>query len=611
MRNNIIDPELQQMYQSDPHQFIQQPYGIIQSLINRYCTNNNHLSIVQSIQESYHKLLHHEMNYIPIYQPKNIALYNNNQLVRYRCMIQDVYESEIYHRLCVLSHTQNHKTLIKSGLYTNSIEIPVDYVVDERNDDIQHTERISYNCIPIPGESEWYKLVSKYNTNIENHVSITNNSSISANHKKRVLDNTSDMDGSYNGSTVIDSGDKRIQNISVADNTGDNESIPIELQQHNTIVTLYSDSSEWDQYKVCDIIDVIGIVSFDTEQYSMYNQSANNEDIMMNGVQHNTRPVQIHAISCMKSIDNQPLTAQQLQQQIESITNNTTNIRRQIIDYFSILFNGDSYTAEYLLLFIVSHVQSRQHDILIGKLSLNLCLPVDTPPPQTQLFLTQLQYILNQLVPCSITHEISINSLNRLLWQPIKDYDTERLKYGILQLSPHTVLLLDECNISTGELNSYGINNMNCINKCINEQTIDYNYQYNTLQFPCDTQCCIVSKGKSLLAYDIRLYIPPLNTTPPLPPITTDMMQQWRQYINVCRNMAFELTESTAQPVQQYLIHKRQSDQKITEDELHKYVNVTHLYCISQLQPTLNEQCWVQVKQLLDALDSTGTRLTK
>lgn len=92
-----------------------------------------------------------------------------------------------------------------------------------------------------------------------------------------------------------------------------------------------------------------------------------------------------------------------------------------------------------------------RRDILaLGKFTLNLT----ASPEQLS---THVYGLLKQLVTKSHLMPLTLDVMNTGKFQPQKDYVTNQLKTGLLQLSDHTLLLLDETALQPGQLNAEGM----------------------------------------------------------------------------------------------------------------------------------------------------------
>lgn len=80
-----------------------------------------------------------------------------------------------------------------------------------------------------------------------------------------------------------------------------------------------------------------------------------------------------------------------------------------------------------------------------------------------------------------------------------KDYETNKLVSGLLQLAPHTHLVLDETYMEQGKLESNGVAGIQNIAHLINNQQIKCNFQYFDIDYNVDIPVLILSEGRSML----------------------------------------------------------------------------------------------------------------
>lgn len=85
-----------------------------------------------------------------------------------------------------------------------------------------------------------------------------------------------------------------------------------------------------------------------------------------------------------------------------------------------------------------------------------------------------------------------------------KDYDGNRLVSGILQLSAHTHLVLDETCLAPGQLDSNGVHNVAALGTLISQQKVDYDFQFYKLGFQTDIPVLVLSEGKSMLPVSLQ-----------------------------------------------------------------------------------------------------------
>lgn len=80
-----------------------------------------------------------------------------------------------------------------------------------------------------------------------------------------------------------------------------------------------------------------------------------------------------------------------------------------------------------------------------------------------------------------------------------KDYETNKLVSGLLQLAPHTHLVLDETHMQQGKLETNGVMGIQNIAHLINHQQIKCNFQYYDIDYNVDIPVLALSEGRSML----------------------------------------------------------------------------------------------------------------
>lgn len=139
-------------------------------------------------------------------------------------------------------------------------------------------------------------------------------------------------------------------------------------------------------------------------------------------------------------------------------------IRKYLIQMISSVFQGDELVAEYMLLSMLSRVYAdyvifltlrykRAMNLALGTFSLN----ITNCPEKSSTFHRQVDQMIKAILPKSYWLPMSTDFLNNNRFIPKKDYDTNRLHSGILQLSEGTFLIIDETSLESGLLESTGI----------------------------------------------------------------------------------------------------------------------------------------------------------
>jgi Conserved membrane protein (DUF2044). len=93
---------------------------------------------------------------------------------------------------------------------------------------------------------------------------------------------------------------------------------------------------------------------------------------------------------------------------------------------------------------------------------------------------------------------------NIISWYFRKDYNTNRLKSGLLQLSSSTYLILDEIHLQPGQLNNTGCLNVKALSSVVNNQRMSYDFQFYDGTFPTDIPVLSLSDTKSMLPVSVK-----------------------------------------------------------------------------------------------------------
>jgi hypothetical protein len=135
------------------------------------------------------------------------------------------------------------------------------------------------------------------------------------------------------------------------------------------------------------------------------------------------------------------------------------------------MFNGDALASEFTLLNLLSRVHTRKDAFILGNLSINLT----DANFFTGRYLSQL---IQAITPFSVHLPINIDSLENKRFSPRKDYDTNLLESGLLQLIDGTFILADETSMKEGQLTNKGIASIKSLATLIEQQVVEYDFQY-------------------------------------------------------------------------------------------------------------------------------------
>jgi len=104
---------------------------------------------------------------------------------------------------------------------------------------------------------------------------------------------------------------------------------------------------------------------------------------------------------------------------------------------------------------------------------------------------------------------LTVDNLNKMTFVPKKDYETNRLETGLLQLTPHTHLILDETAMQNGQLDAEGVRNLTALGNLISWQKVGYNFSFHNIDFLTDFPVLVLSEGRSMLPSDVQVMMKP------------------------------------------------------------------------------------------------------
>lgn len=73
---------------------------------------------------------------------------------------------------------------------------------------------------------------------------------------------------------------------------------------------------------------------------------------------------------------------------------------------------------------------------------------------------------------------LTIDNLDRDRYTPRKNYDTNLLEPGLFQMIDSTFVVTDELWMKEGQVKENGLNNIKAIATLIEQQTVNYDFQY-------------------------------------------------------------------------------------------------------------------------------------
>jgi hypothetical protein len=256
-----------------------------------------------------------------------------------------------------------------------------------------------------------------------------------------------------------------------------------------------------------------------------------------------------------------------------------------------------------LLCHLMAQIYSRHDGLCLGKFSLNLF-----NIPTMANFSRRVSTILQLLLSKSHYLPLSLEGLNKTVFVPKKDYTSNRLVSGLLQLSSGTHLTLDETVLDNGQLNADGLKNLTTLGHLIKTQSVNYDFSYHPLAFETDIQCLILSEGRSMLPQDVQVMLKP-ETNPTQETIDAifggvgakldvELLGRLRKYLTLAKALPFDMADDAQNLVQEDFVRERQSDNPSirNSEELHGLLILARLLATSHGEETLTQDLWNEAK---------------
>lgn len=535
----------------------------------------------------------------------------DGQVVRFRGMIQDMFDPELYLSEYEAKDVKTGQNRLLTCRYRDATVCAEDDINFESTS-TKNEERLSYFCVAIPGEAAWVSEAYKAQAPNPQLASISNFSR----DKRTRDDENEEMDEGISETpqtaTIVQSKKSRPENAEqttsgIANSLG---KIPETVQ--SVIVKFYD--LEEGVLSLNDSVEFVGILSTDPsvaragfEDSAM--MSAEGASVELDFVaQFDRKEVaaknpptslvpRLHVLHYVKLDSCNPLLP------VSDVTTapkpDLSSIRAELHSYLTRLLLGDSLTADYLICHLVSRIYLRRDVLCLGKISLNLFqIPLQND------YSKRLSSAIQSLLCKSRYLALTVDNLNKMVYVPKKDYESNRLETGFLQLSPHTHLFLDETALESGQLDAEGVRNLTALGNVISWQKLGYNFSYHSIDFLTDVPCLVLSEGRSILPSDIQLLMKPqqeLNIDEMLgTDLSPETLNRFRSYLSYVRHFAeFDVTDEMQTFVQEDFVRERSNSQtSISPDDLHALLVLSRTMALSHGMNTLTEEIWTNTKNM-------------
>ena len=404
----------------------------------------------------------------------------DRSLVRFRCMIQDMFDPEFYLAFYQTKDVQDtNKKDFSFGLYRNTVSNEAAYGIDHDAQSNVLLDRMSYLCITTPGENRWVK--DKY--------------VVSTDHDMPTTEVVS------NGSATATDVDK-IENCQNLENCFPLKRLPVDKVCMIKVYHQTESREEEERLRLNDMIEVIGVIDFTSRL-----EEGENEDKHHHFSLPTSLCPEIHAFSIKKIKHLNPLLVQEVSISSSSLdTAFFEKMRRELHAILSQCLFGDDLAAEYVICCLISRVYSRKDILSLGSFPVGISnFPKELTQSELALLTKSIYQLISGLVTHSVYFPLSLENLNGKNILPKKDYISNKLISGQLQLSSGCLLFVDETAMKAGQLNAQGLTNLTSVGHLIKWQQLKYDFEYHSLDIETDIPVLVFSEGKSLLPVIFRV----------------------------------------------------------------------------------------------------------
>jgi len=264
-----------------------------------------------------------------------------------------------------------------------------------------------------------------------------------------------------------------------------------------------------------------------------------------------------------------------------------------------------------VLLSILARVHTRQDTFLLGNVSLNLtgvsCLQA-----------RHLSKFLSAILPFLAHVPVTIDTLETKRFSPRKNYDTNLLETGLLQVADGTFFLLDETVMKEGQLKGEGIAAIKAIATLIEQQAVEYDFQYYQQSFPVNAGVLVTSDGRSMFKNTLHL---PVRQSGPAPAAFDEqkfaqvladgeLLGQFRRYVLLLSTFSdkslaqYAIPTAVSEHAQAVFVAVRQAEAasggelRTNADTFHQWLTHARLLAVSQGSLELSQALFDRARQM-------------
>lgn len=278
--------------------------------------------------------------------------------------------------------------------------------------------------------------------------------------------------------------------------------------------------------------------------------------------------------------------------------------RKKLIAFLAAPLGGDALAAEYVLFSLLARVHTRSDGMPIGKFGVTLLGAPEGGPGKSGAVASALAETLAILAPATAHLPLSIASLNARAWAPRKDYATNRLRSGPLQLASGTTLVLDETALSAGVLNACGVRNARALADVAKTQELEMDFSFHAMRVPVDVSVVSVSASKThgiVEGLDASVVLR-MTAEPRVPEETreedgNESLAEMRAFIARARCSSHSIDAKHGAEIERAMVAARASDPSATQETFHRWLTMARLAALARGETELTIEHWNRARE--------------
>ena len=290
--------------------------------------------------------------------------------------------------------------------------------------------------------------------------------------------------------------------------------------------------------------------------------------------------------------DNLPIQSQKLEM--------LTEFRDTIIRGF----RGDQTSADTFLACLFSKVQRK--DLQIIDLICANFFGFEQDSKEKEF----ISFVASTLMPFSLKSDLDLKLLSRQRFYSKKNYKTNVLEPGSINLQNSMLWILDETNIASGVLTEYGVKNAKFINDVVEFQKCYYDFEFSQFSSLVELKVASFSQTRSIFKFAHKVHFQPQTDPEELEKVIGDFKAKFvGEYLKKAKEVVIELcrvyplidfTEETSKKFQEDFIAERKSKQeKYTLDMFQDSINFGKVYAALRGADKMEIEDYLKAKQLV------------